>query len=250
MSSRDILSDSIIYNDSESSSNNSESEASLVDEPGNNINGNHTNDTNNSNDLTDAYAGNSIANESDVENEGDDEHNASPEYNNKRIILQKFTIYNSLTTMYIVGSNAKESLFRVLEISKDSKDETNLTIIEDKNYFYTRKDMIELINGLNESVEGNLRKIAQGYGLLGLIKFTKGYYLSIITKRSQVAIIGGHFIYHVDETKLIPMDVNYRRPDKYSDEERLLSIFKYMDLGRHSTSVMRMILQTHYKRTL
>lgn len=241
MSSRDILSDSIIYNDSESSSDNSESEASLVDEPENNIkdpidaevgNGNHTNDTNNSKDLTDAYAGNSIANESDVENEGDDEHNASPEYNNKRIILQKFTIYNSLTTMYIVGSNAKESLFRVLEISKDSKDETNLTIIEDKNYFYTRKDMIELINGLNESVEGNLRKIAQGYGLLGLIKFTKGYYLSIITKRSQVAIIGGHFIYHVDETKLIPMDVNYRRPDKYSDEERLLSIFKYMDLGK------------------
>ena len=107
MSSRDILSDSIIYNDSESSSNNSESEASLVDEPGDNVNGNHTNDTNNSNDLTDAYAGNSIANESDVENEGDDEHNASPEYNNKRIILQKFTIYNSLTTMYIVGSNAK-----------------------------------------------------------------------------------------------------------------------------------------------
>jgi len=242
-SSQDILSDSVIHDDNETSADNSLRESLAVDglpiEPSNYENpigtgidnANSTNDVNNSNDLTDNYVDTSVANESDVENEDDDPY-SSPEYNNKRIILQKFTIYNSLNTMYIVGSNAKESLFRVLEIGKDPKDETNLTIIEDKNYFYTRKDMIELINGLNESVEGNLRKITQGFGLLGLIKFTKGYYLSIITKRSQVAIIGGHFIYHVDETKLIPLDVNYRRPEKYSDEERLLSIFKYMDLGK------------------
>lgn len=155
-----------------------------------------------------------------------------PEFNNKRIVLQRFTIYNSIRTVYIVGSNAKESLFRILEISKDPEDETKLEIMEDKNYFYTRKDMVELLNGLNESVEGGIYKVVRGYGLLGLIRFTKGYYLSLITKCSQVAILGGHFIYHIDETKLIPLDTNYKRPDKYSDEERLLSIFKYLDLGK------------------
>lgn len=167
----------------------------------------------------------------DDDNQSDNQDAAShlPEFNNKRIILQRFTIYNSLTTMYIVGSNAKESLFRILEISKDGQE---LVILEDKSYFYTRKDMVELINGLNELTEGGIHKIAQGYGLLGLIRFTQGYYLSIITKCSQVAVLGGHFIYHVDETKLIPLDFNYRRPDKYSDEERLLSIFKYLDLGK------------------
>lgn len=164
----------------------------------------------------------------DHELDHSDEESNSPEFNNKRIILQRFTIYNSPTTMYIVGSNAKESLFRVLEINKDKSE---VTIIEDKLYFYTRKDMVELINGLNEN-EGGIQKIAKGYGLLGLIKFTQGYYLSIITKCSQVAILGGHFIYHVDETKLIPLDFNYRRPDKYSDEEKLLLIFKYLDLGK------------------
>lgn len=156
----------------------------------------------------------------------------NPDISNKRIILQRFTIYNSLKTMYIVGSNAKETLFRILEIGKDSDNDTNLEIIEDKNYFYTRKDMIELLSGLNETVEGGIYKVTRGYGLIGLIRFTKGYYLSIITKCSQVAILGGHFIYHVDETKLIPLDSRYRRPDKYSDEERLLSIFKYLDLGK------------------
>lgn len=154
-----------------------------------------------------------------------------PELNNKRIILQRFTIYNSLSTMYIVGSNAKESLFRIIEISS-SDNSTSLNIIEDKNYFYTRKDMVELINGLNDTIEGGIHKIAQAFGLIGLIKFTRGYYLSVITKCSQVAIIGGHFVYHIDETKLIPLDLNYKRPDKYSDEEKLLTIFKYLDLGK------------------
>lgn len=164
--------------------------------------------------------------------EPDEGENGPPELNNKRIILQRFTIYNSLTTIYIVGSNAKESLFRIIEITSDGKNNNALTIIEDKSYFYTRKDMIELIRGLNESIEGGIHKIAQAFGLLGFIRFTKGFYLCIITKCSQVAVIGGHFIYHVDETKLIPLDFNYRRPDKYSDEEKLLSIFKYLDLGK------------------
>lgn len=150
----------------------------------------------------------------------------------KRILLQRFTVYNSASTMYIVGSNTKESLYRILEIAKDVVDEKLLSIIEDKSYFYTRKDMIELLNGLNDSVEGGLHKLAQGFGLLGLVRFTKGYYLNLITKCSQVAIIGGHFIYHIDETKLIPLGTNYKRPEKYSDEEKLLSLFRYMDLSK------------------
>ncbi|CAK9439967.1 uncharacterized protein LODBEIA_P40670 [Lodderomyces beijingensis] len=150
----------------------------------------------------------------------------------KRILLQRFTIYNSTNTIYIVGSNAKESLYRIMEIGRDSEDETSLSFIEDKNYFYTRKDVIELLNSLNDSIDGGIHKLAHGYGLLGLIRFTKGYYLSLITKCSQVAIIGGHYIYHIDETKLVPLGTNYKKPEKYSDEDKLLSIFRYMDLGK------------------
>lgn len=155
-----------------------------------------------------------------------------PEYSNKRIILQRFTIYNSNGTMYIVGSNAKQSLFRIIEITTDPENPESLNIIEDKSYFYTRKDLVELIQGLNESTEGGIHKIAQAYGLLGFIRFTKGYYLSVITKCSQVAVLGGHFMYHIDDTKLIPLQFDYKRADKYSDEEKLLSIFKYLDLGK------------------
>lgn len=168
----------------------------------------------------------------DNENDEQQDDYGDASESNKRIILQRFTIYNATTTMYIAGSNSKESLFRIMEISKDEENDNVVSIIEDSNYFYTRKDMIELLNGLDESIEGGIHKVAQGYGMLGLIRFTQSYYLCLITKCSQVAILGGHFIYHIDETKLIPLGTNYKRPEKYSDEEKLLSIFKYMDLGK------------------
>lgn len=198
-------------------------EESLLDKRNNDVN-DENGDSNMDRDILQADS-------SDDQNSSQEEE-SNTEFNNKRIILQRFTIYNSLTTMYIVGSNAKESLFRILEITKDPNNEGELTIIEDKNYFYTRKDMVELINGLNESIEGGIHKLTRGYGLLGFIKFTKGYYLSLVTKCSQVAILGGHYIYHVDDTKLIPLDIKYKKPDKYSDEEKLLSIFKYLELGK------------------
>ena len=97
--------------------------------------------------------------------------------------------------------------------------------------------MIELLNGLDESIEGGIHKVAQGYGMLGLIRFTQSYYLCLITKCSQVAILGGHFIYHIDETKLIPLGTNYKR-QKNIVMKRLLSIFKYMDLGKTFISVI------------
>lgn len=168
----------------------------------------------------------------DADEDADFVEPSGPEASNKRIILQRFTVYNSNGTMYIVGSNAKQSLFRIIEITTDPVKTDSLTIIEDKNYFYTRKDLVELIQGLNESTEGGIHKIAQAYGLIGFIRFTGGYYLSVITKCSQVAVLGGHFIYHIDDTKLIPLQFDYKRADKYSDEEKLLSIFKYLDLGR------------------
>jgi phosphatidylinositol 3,5-bisphosphate 5-phosphatase len=39
----------------------------------------------------------------------------------------------------------------------------------------------------------------------GFVRFTDCYYLILITKKSSVALLGGHYVYHVDETCLIPL---------------------------------------------
>ena len=69
------------------------------------------------------------------ENEEQQDDYGDASESNKRIILQRFTIYNATTTMYIVGSNSKESLFRIMEISKDEENDNVVSIIEDSNYF-------------------------------------------------------------------------------------------------------------------
>ena len=38
-------------------------------------------------------------------------------------------------------------------------------------------------------------KIEKAYGILGFVRFLKGYYLLMITKRAKVAKIGYHTIY-------------------------------------------------------
>ncbi|CAI6856174.1 ANL_collapsed_G0044480.mRNA.1.CDS.1 [Saccharomyces cerevisiae] len=89
-----------------------------------------------------------------------------------------------------------------------------------------------VLASLEEATEDGLHKKITGYGLLGFIKFTCWYYLIMVTKYSQVAVIGGHGIYHIDGIDIIPITNNYKKPEKSSDEARLLNIFKDLDLTK------------------
>ncbi|CAI7305224.1 BEM_collapsed_G0045550.mRNA.1.CDS.1 [Saccharomyces cerevisiae] len=103
-------------------------------------------------------------------------------------------------------------MFRILEIDLTVPC-GELTVLED-NVFFTRNEIKNVLASLEEATEDGLNKKITGYGLLGFIKFTCWYYLLMVTKYSQVAVIGGHGIYHID------------------DEARLLNIFKDLDLTK------------------
>ena len=62
--------------------------------------------------------------------------------------------------------------------------------------------------------------------LLGFIRFLEGYYMILITRRSQVARIGYHRIYKIDETSMVSItneDIKKVHPDesKWDSTERL-----------------------------
>lgn len=147
----------------------------------------------------------------------------------RKFILTKYTIYVTNERMYIVGSNSRESVFRILEI--DLTNQNNLTIMED-NVYFTRNEIMEVLNGIEESNEGGLTKKLTAVGLLGFIKFTKYYYLLVVTKRKEVAVLGSHEIYHIDETELIPVTNNIKAPEKKSTEERYVQTFLNIDLNK------------------
>ena len=57
--------------------------------------------------------------------------------------------------------------------------------------------------------------------------------MSVITKRSPVALLGGHYVYHIDETRLISIASDeWRKTEKNPEEARYLSILDHLDISK------------------
>eukprot|EP00834_Sanchytrium_tribonematis_P006839 NODE_546_length_6213_cov_1.440301.p1 type:complete len:760 gc:universal NODE_546_length_6213_cov_1.440301:3536-1257(-) len=67
------------------------------------------------------------------------------------------------------------------------------------------------------------------HGILGFIRFTKGYYMILITSVIPVAIIGQHYIYHIQDTQVISLSST----EGDYDENRYLSIFNDVNLNKN-----------------
>lgn len=147
-----------------------------------------------------------------------------------KFILSKYTIYETKERMYIVGSNKRETMFRILEIDL-SVPQDRLSVLED-NVFFTRNEIMNVLSGLEEASEEGLHKKLTGYGLMGFIRFTACYYLVVVQECSQVAVLAGRSIFHIDGTTLVPISNSYKKPDKYSPEGRLMSTFQSLDLTK------------------
>ena len=150
--------------------------------------------------------------------------------------MHKFSLYETATRYYIVGADVMDKRFRILKIDRTS-DTGTLSIAED-DIVYTKKEMSQLLNAVDDGnkATGGIKLRCSTWGLLGFIRFTGAYYMLIITKRSQVAMIGGHFVYQIDGTDLVPLTPGSGsrfKPDlKNSEEARFLSILHNLDLTR------------------
>ena len=64
------------------------------------------------------------------------------------------------------------------------------------------------------------------------MRFTAGWYMLIITKRSPVALIGGHYVYHCEETEMVTIPSSHKI-EKPSEEQRLMGVFKQVDMTKN-----------------
>ncbi|RDX43704.1 hypothetical protein OH76DRAFT_1324257, partial [Lentinus brumalis] len=67
---------------------------------------------------------------------------------------------------------------------------------------------------------------------VGFIKFTAGWYMILISKRSVVALLGGHYVYHCENTDILPIAFSHK-VDKPTEEARLMNIFKQVDMSKN-----------------
>lgn len=79
----------------------------------------------------------------------------------------------------------------------------------------------KMIEDGNKSL-GGLNKVASFFGIAGFVRFLEGYYIVLITKRSAVALLGGHYVYHVDDTVMIQIAGSFAKIERKQDEARYL----------------------------
>jgi len=126
--------------------------------------------------------------------------------------------------------------FRILKISRTA-DQGELDITED-DIVYSQKETQQIVNAIDEgnrSTGGLKVKASEFWGLLGFVKFTGAYYMVTISKRSHVAVVGGHYIDKIDKTEMIQLTTAVAakvKTEKYLEEARLLGIFGVVDLSK------------------
>lgn len=149
--------------------------------------------------------------------------------------MHKFTLYETATRFYMVGINLAETRFRILKIDRTSES-GELSITED-DMVYNKREMVQLLDAIDDGNKssGGLKQKCSAWALLGFIRLTGAYYMLLVTKRSQVAMVGGHNIYQIDETELIPLttaESSQIKAEKHPEEARYIAILNNLDLSR------------------
>ena len=62
-----------------------------------------------------------------------------------------------------------------------------------------KETLVQLAAG-NKQNGGLKLAIKEFFGIFGFVSFTEGFFMILITKKSPVALIGGHYVYHIDDT--------------------------------------------------
>ncbi|KAL8814060.1 MAG: hypothetical protein Q9191_008578, partial [Dirinaria sp. TL-2023a] len=119
--------------------------------------------------------------------------------------LYRFTLYETNARYWITGSDLAEKYFRLLRIDRTSPP-GQMTLFEDETT-YDRGQLHDVLSTIDEGNQstGGLRMKCTFWGLLGFIRFTEDYYMLLIAKRQHAAMIGGHYVYQIDGTELVPL---------------------------------------------
>lgn len=147
--------------------------------------------------------------------------------------MHKFSLYETQQRYYLVGADNLDTQFRMLKIDRTSAP-GQLSVVEDE-VVYTKREMNQLLHAIDDGnrAAGGMKLKGNSWGLLGFIRFTDAYYMLTVTKRQQVAMVGGYFIYQVDGTELVPLTTGSSsrfQSNRNPEEVRYLSILNNLDL--------------------
>ncbi|KAF9649675.1 hypothetical protein BDM02DRAFT_3094328 [Thelephora ganbajun] len=149
----------------------------------------------------------------------------------QHLAFNKFILYENRLRYFVIASNTTDSRHRIIKVDRTSQDE--LSVFEDEAV-YTGKQMSAMLKMLEDGnrSSGGLGKARVFFGIAGFVRFTAGWYMILVTKRSVVALLGGHYVYHCESTEILPICHNHR-VERVSEENRLMNMFKQVDMSKN-----------------
>ncbi|EJD51558.1 hypothetical protein AURDEDRAFT_181831 [Auricularia subglabra TFB-10046 SS5] len=147
--------------------------------------------------------------------------------------LNKFVLYENKTRLFVVASNVADTRHRLLRIDRTLPDQQTLKAIDDGTV-YTGRQLRGVLKMLEEGNRsgGGLGRARTFYGIAGFVRFTAGWYMVIIAKRSPVALLGGHYVYHCEAADVIQVSFNHK-VERAADEQRLMAAFRAVDMSKN-----------------
>ncbi|OTA02722.1 polyphosphoinositide phosphatase, putative [Trichoderma parareesei] len=159
---------------------------------------------------------------------------SSPDDGRSFYKMHKFTLYETVSRYYMVGVDVSERRYRILKIDRTTEG-AELNITDDK-IVYSLREINQLLDTIDDGnrASGGIKLRCTTWGLLGFIKFTGPYYMLLITKKSTVAMIGGHYIHQLEGTELVPLTPGRSKVDVRNkpEEQRFLTILNTLDLTK------------------
>ncbi|ORC88754.1 putative synaptojanin (N-terminal domain), putative,inositol/phosphatidylinositol phosphatase [Trypanosoma theileri] len=115
-----------------------------------------------------------------------------------RVPLDRITVFDTFSCCYVIGTDATRRECRVLEFNKSNSN----TLLYEDSTSYTSADVKDIMARFNGKAN---TRVIRGIALLGCVRFTKGYYLLLATRRRLVARLGFHRIFEVTDIELISL---------------------------------------------
>jgi hypothetical protein len=80
---------------------------------------------------------------------------------------------------------------------------------------------------------GGMRNVGVFEGIFGIARFIKTNFLILISKKSEVALLGGRYIYHIDDTVCIKIFPQNLKNEWVSEDQRYEQIFGQVDIHKN-----------------
>ncbi|BGP21712.1 polyphosphoinositide phosphatase [Rhodotorula toruloides] len=136
----------------------------------------------------------------------------------RHVTLEKMALYQTQAYLYLVASDKDEQRFRILKIDREffkeasarraageAVDDSEMDLdIQEDGIVYSSAEKEDLLDTLKARPSNNFKDLKQPcFGIAGFVRFSCTIWMVVITARSKVGLLGGHFVFHSEGTELV-----------------------------------------------